>query len=68
MPRDLSAVGFNDPPEAAAADPPLTTVDSMNPEKGRAAARIVFAGGPPRHEILAPRLLVRGSTAPPPAG
>jgi DNA-binding LacI/PurR family transcriptional regulator len=27
VPRDLSVVGFNDPPEAALAYPPLTTVD-----------------------------------------
>jgi len=65
-PRDLSVVGYNDIAEAESCDPPLTTVDGMGVEKGRAAARLVFAGGPPRHQILQPRLIVRGSTGPPP--
>lgn len=62
VPRDLSVVGFNDPPEAAEADPPLTTVDGMGMEKGRVAARMVLDGGPPRSELLPTRLLLRGST------
>lgn len=62
VPRDVSVVGFNDLPEAAVSDPPLTTVDGMNYEKGRLAARLVLEGGPPRHEILPARLIVRGST------
>jgi DNA-binding LacI/PurR family transcriptional regulator len=66
VPRDLSVVGFNDIPEAARADPPLTTVDGLHTEKGRVAARIVFEAGPPRRELLRTRLLVRSSTAPPP--
>lgn len=64
VPRDVSVVGFNDLPEAATSDPPLTTVDGMNYEKGRLAARLVLDGGPPRHEILAAPLIVRGSTGP----
>jgi DNA-binding LacI/PurR family transcriptional regulator len=64
VPRDLSVVGYNDIPDAARSDPPLTTVDGMGLEKGRAAARIVFGGGPPRHEILAPQLILRASTGP----
>ena len=64
VPRDVSVVGYNDLPEAATSDPPLTTVDGMNVEKGRAAARLVLAGGEPRHEVLPARLLVRGSTGP----
>jgi DNA-binding LacI/PurR family transcriptional regulator len=65
VPGDLSVVGHNDMPEAARFDPPVTTVDGMSVEKGRAAARLVFSGGAPRHVVLAPRLIVRGSTAPP---
>jgi DNA-binding LacI/PurR family transcriptional regulator len=53
------------PWERDAADPPLTTVDAMNAEKGRIAARMVLEAGPPRHEVLPARLLVRASTAPP---
>ena len=64
VPRDVSVVGYNDLPEAATSDPPLTTVDGMNVEKGRAAARLVLAGGEPRHEVLPARLLIRGSTGP----
>ena len=45
VPRDLSVVGYNDLPEAATSDPPLTTVDGMNVEKGRTAARLVLGGG-----------------------
>lgn len=68
VPRDLSVVGYNDYPDAERCSPPLTTVDAMGIQKGRAAARLVFAGGPPRHEIIEPRLIVRGSTGPAPAG
>jgi len=66
VPSELSVVGYNDIPDAARSDPPLTTVDGMGVEKGRAAARIVFGGGPPRHELLVPQLIVRASTAPAP--
>jgi DNA-binding LacI/PurR family transcriptional regulator len=66
VPGDLSVVGYNDIPDAARSDPPLTTVDGMGVQKGRAAARIVFDGGPPRHEILKPQLIMRASTGPAP--
>jgi DNA-binding LacI/PurR family transcriptional regulator len=66
VPRDLSVVGYNDIPDAARSNPPLTTVDGMSLRKGRAAAQIVFNGGPPRHEILTPQLIMRASTAPAP--
>ena len=46
VPRDLSVVGYNDIPEAARSTPPLTTVDGMNAEKGRVAARLLLEGGP----------------------
>ncbi len=66
VPRDLSVVGYNDIPDAERSDPPLTTVDGLGLQKGRTAARIVFEGGPPRHEILKPRLIIRASTGPAP--
>ena len=47
-------------------DPPLTTVDGMGVQKGRAAARIVFGGGPPRHKMVEPQLIMRSSTGPAP--
>jgi DNA-binding LacI/PurR family transcriptional regulator len=63
VPSDLSVVGFNNIPEAVAAN--LTTIDSNGTEKGRVAARLVFSGGQARHEILPTRLVVRGTTAAP---
>jgi DNA-binding LacI/PurR family transcriptional regulator len=66
VPRDLSVVGYNDIPEAKRSDPPLTTVDGLGVQKGRTAARIVFEGGPPRHEMLKSRLIMRASTGPAP--
>ena len=64
VPSDLSVVGFNNIPEAAAVN--LTTIDLNGAEKGRVAARLVFSGGQGRHEILPTRLVVRGTTAVPP--
>ena len=63
VPAELSVVGFNNIPEAAQAN--LTTIDSNGTEKGRLAARLVFAGGPVRHETLPTALVIRGTTAPP---
>ncbi|MGH1506335.1 MAG: LacI family DNA-binding transcriptional regulator [Acidimicrobiales bacterium] len=69
VPEDLSVVGFDDIPEAATCDPPLTTVDQPLHAMGRAAVEVLLAsieGGevksPPP---LAVELVVRGSTAPP---
>ncbi len=68
VPQDLSVVGFDDAPLAAGSRPPLTTVHQPLVEKGRIAAEMLFgrreAGGP---IVLPTRLVVRGSTAPPPA-
>ncbi len=69
VPGDLSVVGFDDVPEAARANPPLTTVHQPHMEKGLKAGRLLVSGlrgeDPPRTEILPTRLVVRGSTAPP---
>jgi DNA-binding LacI/PurR family transcriptional regulator len=65
VPKDLSVVGFDDVAEAAHADPPLTTVAQPTFEIGRTAARLLLAGGAPRHVVLPVKLVVRGSTAPP---
>jgi len=63
---ELSVVGYNDIPDSDRSDPPLTTFDGLGVQKGRSAARIVFEGGPPRHEILKPQLIMRTSTGPAP--
>jgi DNA-binding LacI/PurR family transcriptional regulator len=65
VPEDLSIVGYDDVPEAAAASPPLTTVAQPIAEKGRLAARMIFDHGPPRREVLPVKLVMRGTTAAP---
>ena len=65
VPYGLSVVGFDGAPDAGSADPPLTTVAQPTIEKGRIAARLLFEGGPPRHEVLPVELIVRASTGPP---
>jgi DNA-binding LacI/PurR family transcriptional regulator len=72
VPGELSIVGFDDSPLALLSDPPLTTVAQPMTEKGRVATGLALAaaGGRkrlPRRTILPTELVVRGSTAPPPA-
>lgn len=64
VPDRLSVVGFNDIPEAATAEPPLSVIDARNAEKGRIAAEMVFGLRRPGREVLSPELLLRSSTAP----
>ena len=70
VPGDLSVVGFDDVPQGAVADPPLTTVRQDHDEKGSLAGRMLVSllrgedGPGPRR--LPTRLVVRASTAPPP--
>ncbi|WP_423462919.1 LacI family DNA-binding transcriptional regulator [Promicromonospora sp. MS192] len=71
VPEDLSVIGFDDIPEAAASTPPLTTVAQSLHEMGAEALRMVIAmlesgetAG--RHTRLTTRLVERASTAPPP--
>ncbi|AXI80842.1 LacI family DNA-binding transcriptional regulator [Peterkaempfera bronchialis] len=78
IPGDLSVVGYDDIPAAAAADPPLTTVRQPSVDKGRHAARALLvhpdvlppgpvgrAPAPPVRLSLPVQLIVRHSTARP---
>lgn len=70
VPEDLSVVGFDDVPEAAYFTPPLTTVRQDFDELGRLALKLLLdqlAGGAAeeRHVVIASRLVVRKSSAPP---
>ena len=69
-PTDVSVVGHNDMPYVDMLSPPLTTVRIAQREMGNQAARLLLdaiAGPAARRErvVLAPTLIVRGSTARP---
>jgi LacI family transcriptional regulator len=70
-PDDVSVVGFNDMPFMDRLSPPLTTVRIPHYEVGTHAAdllleRVAQPGTPFKTVLLAPQLVVRGSTGPPP--
>ncbi len=71
VPEDLSVVGFDNVPESATSTPPLTTVAQPLHRMGAEALRMVLdlLEGAPReqHLQLPTSLVVRASTAPPPA-
>jgi DNA-binding LacI/PurR family transcriptional regulator len=71
IPGEVSIVGFDDVPEAQYFTPPLTTVRQDFGEMGRSAMRLLLeliqdTGQPPQRVTIAPELVVRRSTAPPP--
>jgi LacI family transcriptional regulator len=69
VPDHLSVVGFDDTPAARASNPPLTSVRQPHANKGRAAAMTLLAQlhdePPPAVGRMAPKLVVRGSSAAP---
>jgi DNA-binding LacI/PurR family transcriptional regulator len=69
VPSELSVVGFDDVPLAAHVAPPLTTVRQDALAWGQAAASTLVAvverRPVPSIQLELPRLIVRGSTAPP---
>lgn len=65
VPQDLSVIGFDDVPEAALADPPLTTVAQPIIERGRLAAQLILDLEPPRVEVFGVKLVLRESTGRP---
>jgi DNA-binding LacI/PurR family transcriptional regulator len=75
VPLDCSVVGFDDIPSSAFYNPPLTTVHQQLEMQGSLGAEIVEElmravvekrTITPRHRIVAPKLMVRGSTCPAP--
>ncbi|WP_235018058.1 LacI family DNA-binding transcriptional regulator [Thermomonospora echinospora] len=72
IPQDLSIVGFDDLPVARWFSPPLTTVRQPLAEMGSLATRLLFRLSrgetlETHHVELATELVIRESTAPPPA-
>jgi len=73
VPDDLSVVGFDNIPESALTDPPLTTIDQSIQAMGQAAVETLIdliehperGGDGPAHRTLPTHLIVRKSTAPP---
>ena len=72
VPNDVSVVGFDNIPESALTEPPLTTVDQSIQALGREAVRILVrlindpgSSGEPTHTTLPTHLIVRRSCAPP---
>lgn len=71
VPGRLSVVGFDDSPAARSANPPLTSVRQPHVAKGRAAAMALLAQlhdePAPVVGRMAPKIVVRGSSAAPAA-
>jgi DNA-binding LacI/PurR family transcriptional regulator len=69
VPEDISVVGFDDQPEAGYFTPPLTTVRQDFEELGRRCMDMMLAlledGAGAGTTVVAPRIVVRASTAPP---
>ena len=68
VPGDVSLVGFDDVPEAAYLNPPLTTIHQDFGEVGRRSFallldRIESGARPPQRQLVEPTLVIRGSTA-----
>ena len=74
VPGQVSVIGFDNIAIAAYTVPPLTTVSQSGVEMGRRAADLLLdiieageTGDPARDVVLEPTLIIRDSTAPPPA-
>ena len=70
VPEEFSVIGFDDVAECASSIPPLTTVRQPLSWIGQRAVEMligIIEGRipPDHHEIVAPELIVRSSTAPP---
>ena len=65
VPEDLSVIGFDNVPESALSEPPLTTIEQPIQQMGYDAAqiliRLIGEQPVPTHTMLPTRLVVRGS-------
>lgn len=73
VPGDVSVAGFDDTSAAVLGETPLTSVALQSVDLGRRAAQILLdlldgKTAPNGETVMAGRLMVRASTAPPPAG
>src|SRR3954471_7575467 len=71
VPQDLSVVGFDNVPESALCDPPLTTVDQFVQRLGVRAVEMLVSliedpTRDPEQVVLQTEPVARGSTPPPP--
>jgi len=66
VPRDLSMTGYDDIDESGRGHPPLTTVHQDLYQQGQDCARRLISPGSATTLLHPTRLVVRGSTAPPP--
>ncbi|TGQ73199.1 MAG: LacI family DNA-binding transcriptional regulator [Mesorhizobium sp.] len=67
VPKDVSVVGFDGVPEAAACEPPLTTIAQPIAEMARLAVKAILENdGSTSRQQLPVELTVRASSAPPP--
>jgi LacI family transcriptional regulator len=70
VPRDLSVIGFDNVPESALSEPPLTTIEQPIQQMGFEAVELLIGLIEKRSELATQRMLptqlvVRGSCAPP---
>ena len=72
VPKDVSVAGYDDVPEAARSNPPLTSVHQDHVQKGILAGRLLVdrleGGERGSPKLLPTRLVVRESAAPPRRG
>jgi len=68
VPADVSIVGFDGVPDGEVSEPPLTTVKQPIADIGRRAVELILEyDGTARRDMLGTELVVRRSTAAPPA-
>jgi LacI family transcriptional regulator len=71
VPEDLSVIGFDNVPDAALSDPPLTTIDQFVQRMGSRAVEVLIGliddpTREPEQVVLGTELVIRSSCAPPP--